>query len=181
MEKKRLKDNASKLLTNHIDLLNINSNTQVLDLACGSGRNGLWLAKQGAQVTLVDRDLSALNTIPTNCHSVELDLETDKKLSITQQQFDIVIVFNYLHRPLLVPIKQMIRQGGFLVYETFTATQAQHGRPKNPDFLLRDNELLDEFSDFATLHYFQGNVGCEDIPSFKAQLIAQKPVTQKQS
>ncbi|QYK02085.1 class I SAM-dependent methyltransferase [Shewanella psychrotolerans] len=174
MEKKRLKDNASKLLTNHLDLLNINSNSQVLDLACGSGRNGLWLAELGANVTFVDRDLSALSDTPTHCHTVEFNLETGQTLPLAQQ-FDIIIVFNYLHRPIFESLKQMLKPGGFLVYETFITTQAEYGRPKNPDFLLRDNELLDEFNDFAALHYFQGNVGCEDDPCFKAQLIAQKP------
>lgn len=32
----------------------------VLDLACGSGRNGLWFLAQGADVTFVDSDLSRL-------------------------------------------------------------------------------------------------------------------------
>ncbi|QYJ85525.1 class I SAM-dependent methyltransferase [Shewanella mesophila] len=176
MEKKRLKDSASELLTNNLNLLNINSRAQVLDLACGSGRNGLWLAELGAQVTFIDRDLSHLSKLPTNCHSVKFDLETGKKLSLAQQKFDLVIVFNYLHRPLFEPIRQMLKPSGLIVYETFITTQAEYGRPKNPDFLLRENELLDEFSDFATLHYFQGNVGCEDAPCFKAQLIAQKPI-----
>lgn len=175
MEKKRLKDSASELLTSNLNLLNINSSTQAVDLACGSGRNGLWLAQLGAQVTFIDRDLSQLGKIPSNCHAIEHDLETSKQFPLTQQIFDLVIVFNYLHRPLFEPIKQRIKPGGFVVYETFITTQAEYGRPKNPDFLLRDNELLDQFNDFATLHYFQGNVGCEDDPCFKAQLIAQKP------
>lgn len=174
MEKKRLKVDASSLLTRNLDLLKLGPFTQVLDLACGGGRNGLWLAKQGAQVTFVDRDLSRLTDLPANCQQYQLDLETEPPPALAAQLFDIVMVFNYLHRPLIEQIKQAIKPGGILVYETFITTQARYGRPKNPDFLLHSNELLERFDDFATLHYFEGNVGCEDNPSFKAQLIAQK-------
>lgn len=33
---------------------------KVLDLACGSGRNGLWFLNQSCEVTFIDQDLSTL-------------------------------------------------------------------------------------------------------------------------
>jgi hypothetical protein len=35
---------------------------------------------------------------------------------------------------------------GVLIYETFAAGNAAHGKPGNPDFLLRRGELLDAFA-----------------------------------
>ena len=40
-----------------------------------------------------------------------------------------------------------------MVYETFLIDQAQWGKPKNPDYLLQHNELLEMFRDFRCLRY----------------------------
>ncbi len=53
-------------------------------------------------------------------------------------------------------IKEGVRRGGMVVYETFTIDQAQFGRPRNPDFLLKYNELLDMFRDFRCRLYREG-------------------------
>jgi hypothetical protein len=52
-----------------------------------------------------------------------------------------VIVFNYLHRPLMPAIVEAVAAGGVLIYETFTVAQALRGRPRNPSFLLNPGEL----------------------------------------
>jgi len=52
-----------------------------------------------------------------------------------------VVVVHYLHRALFPALKNALRPGGLLVYETFTRAQAQRGRPTNPDFLLEPGEL----------------------------------------
>ena len=182
MDEKRLRAEAAPLLTQSSQLLGLDSHPQVLDLACGTGRNGLWLAAHGAQVTFIDRDLGRLAALPPQCRALALDLETgEAKLpkaqaeQAEQAQYDIVLVFNYLHRPLFEAIKENIKPGGLIVYETFIARQAEVGRPKNPNFLLTDGELLQRFSSWETLHAFEGNVGCEDTPCFKAQYIGRKP------
>jgi SAM-dependent methyltransferase len=59
------------------------------------------------------------------------------------QSFDAIVVVNYLHRPLLPQLIGALAQDGVLLYETFAAGNEVYGRPSNPDFLLRDAELLD--------------------------------------
>jgi hypothetical protein len=54
-----------------------------------------------------------------------------------------VVVTNYLWRPLLAAIADAVAPGGVLVYETFAAGNERLGRPTNPEFLLRRNELLE--------------------------------------
>ncbi|MCG9737960.1 class I SAM-dependent methyltransferase [Shewanella insulae] len=186
MDEKRLRAEAAPLLTQHSQLLGLDNqllgqenNPQVLDLACGSGRNGLWLAAHGAHVTFVDRDLGRLAAVPRHCQALALDLESGQpqlpKAQPTQAQYDIVLVFNYLHRPLFELIRESIKPGGLIVYETFIEKQAEVGRPKNPNFLLADGELSQRFCGWEALHTFEGNVGCEDTPCFKAQYIGRKP------
>ncbi|MCL1088212.1 methyltransferase domain-containing protein [Shewanella profunda] len=149
---------------------------KVLDLACGSGRNGLWFLAQGADVTFIDRELSALHIEHSNAHKLQWDLEANSAPLLPVEAFDIVLVFNYLHRPLLTQITASVKSKGFIVYETFTWRQAEIGRPRNPDFLLTENELKSAFANWQPLHYFEGQLSEPHLEhvSFKAQLIAQK-------
>ncbi|GIU44365.1 class I SAM-dependent methyltransferase [Shewanella algidipiscicola] len=174
MEKKRLKANVAPLISHYLPNLAQPAQLQILDLACGGGRNGLWFAQQGANVTFIDKDISNLPKLLPHCHALAYDLEDGSAPALPVHEFDIVLVFNYLHRPLFEQIKHCVKPEGLLIYETFTTEQAKVGRPKNPAFLLQADELLTQFDEFDILHYFEGNVGCEDEPIYKAQFIGQK-------
>ncbi len=43
-----------------------------------------------------------------------------------------------------------------IVYETFIIDQVRFGKPTNPDYLLKHNELLEMFRDFRCLRYREG-------------------------
>lgn len=45
-----------------------------------------------------------------------------------------------------------------IVYETFIIDQARFGKPKNPNYLLKHNELLHMFRDFRCIRYHEGIV-----------------------
>ncbi|MGY0194519.1 class I SAM-dependent methyltransferase [Leptothrix sp. BB-4] len=114
----------------------------VLDLACGSGRHVRWLAGQGHQVTALDRDAAALATLAgIAAERIEADIEAGP-WPLADRRFDLVVVTNYLWRPLLPAITACVAPGGRLVYETFALGHEQFGRPSRPDFLLRPGELL---------------------------------------
>ena len=57
------------------------------------------------------------------------------------------------------------------MYETYTIEQARFGKPSNPEYLLKPNELLHLFSDFLCLRYHEGIM---DGPRAAAGLIARK-------
>ena len=84
------------------------------------------------------------------------DLEID--YHIEKSAYDVIICFNYLQRSLITQIKDGLRVGGIVVYETFTVDEAEFGKPKNPDYLLKYNELLALFRDFRCLYYREGIV-----------------------
>lgn len=114
---------------------------RALDLACGSGRHSRLLLELGLQLTAVDRDAAALLQIPEPARVLCADLENGP-WPLTGERFDLVLVTNYLWRPLLPRIVEAVAEGGWLVYETFAVGQEQFGRPRNPDFLLQPGELL---------------------------------------
>ncbi len=114
-----------------------------LDVGCGQGRHVRLLAQAGLQVTGVDRDEQALAGLRGLAHveTVQADIEAGP-WPLAGRQFDLVLVTNYLWRPLLPLIKAAVAPGGWLIYETFTDGQQTIGRPSRPEFLLRPGELL---------------------------------------
>lgn len=119
----------------------------IFDLACGSGRHTHLLLAAGFEVWAVDRDvdsLAALESLGATCFNIDLEQE-GFMWPFEAEQFAGIIVTNYLHRPLLASILSSLADQGVLIYETFATGNEQYGRPRNPDFLLRENELLEHF------------------------------------
>ncbi len=174
----------SPLLAQYLETLRaVAAGEPVLDLACGRGRNGLYLQAQGLPVVFADRDPQALAEVAQQLDkcagSAELwhvDLEQDAGNPLAGRSFGAILVFRYLHRPLFGALRDAVAPGGMLVYETFTEAQAGLGRPKNPDFLLRSGELAQHFADWDRLHSFEG-ISHNDAgqPVAIAQLVARKP------
>lgn len=115
-----------------------------LDLACGRGRHVRWLLARGLDVTAVDRDISGLDDLAGDdrLDLVAADLEAgDGGWPLGTRRFATVIVTNYLWRPLLPTVIGAVAPGGVLLYETFAVGNRRFGKPSNPDFLLKPNEL----------------------------------------
>ena len=134
---------------------------RVLDVAMGSGRNAVFMAKQGFVVEGVDisaeavaRAREAARIAGVQIAAVVADLEAGYR--IAPNAYDVIMVFNYLQRSLVPSLRAGVRVGGMVIYETFTVEQARFGKPQNPDFLLRPNELLDLFRGFRCLRYREG-------------------------
>ena len=116
---------------------------RVLDLACGTGRHARYLAGLGFQVEAVDRDAASLHTLAgvSGVATRHADLE-GAPWPYEPERFDGIVVANYLHRPLFPHLLAALRPGGVIIYETFAIGNELHGRPSNPDYLLRPHELL---------------------------------------
>lgn len=161
----------------------------VLDLACGKGRNGLYLVENNVRVNFADVNGESLEHIKQSLRSMDeakqklaqcwqADFEQNETTPLKNKKFSAVMVFRYLHRPLFEQIKQVIKPGGIIIYETFTVQNAQFGRPKNPKFLLKPKELVELFSGWKVLHSFEGVIEGESPNHSKqaiAQIVAVKP------
>jgi tellurite methyltransferase len=137
---------------------------RVLDVAMGEGRNAIYLATMGFEVEGVDVSPEAVKAALESARQAGVSITTqvadlEAGYQIERQSFDVIICFNYLQRSLIPQMKDGLRKGGMVVYETFTVDQAQFGPPRNPDHLLKHNELLDAFRDFRCLRYYEGIVG----------------------
>jgi SAM-dependent methyltransferase len=119
---------------------------RILDVGAGSGRNACWLAAQGWRVEAVDKDEAALSAMQglIGIHTRVADIE-NAPWPYAGQKFDGIVICRYLHRPLFQALMDSLSTDGILIYETFMLGHEAYGRLRNPDFLLRPNELLDIF------------------------------------
>ena len=139
----------------------IRAKGRVLDLAAGGGRHAQLLRGAGYEVVAVDHDTTVLRAAfagDSLCQIKELDLEDGSPWRLGGG-YDGIVVTNYLHRPLLPALAKALAAGGVLIYETFMLGQERLGRPSNPDFLLRQGELLAAYIDrLAVIAFEQGEV-----------------------
>ena len=116
-----------------------------LDLAAGSGRHSRLLLSHGLEVTAVDRDPHQQPDAP-GLTKIGADLEDGSPWPLGGRRFDLVVVTNYLHRPILGDIIGTVAPGELLLYETFAQGNERFGKPRNPDHLLRPGELREAVS-----------------------------------
>lgn len=119
-------------------------NGEVLDLACGTGRHARHLVTLGHAVVAVDGNPEALAAAAgPGIVTSQIDLEADGAAwPFGPGRFAGIVVTNYLHRPLLADMVGSLAANGVLIYETFADGNAAFGKPGNPDFLLKQGELL---------------------------------------
>ncbi|MBA7669160.1 hypothetical protein ES703_77288 [subsurface metagenome] len=149
---------------------------RALDVAMGTGQNAIYLARMGFEVEGIDASPEAVHNALEAAQRAGVTLKAEiadleRNYLIKEGTYDVIICFRYLQRSLIPQIKDGLRKGGMVVYETFTVDQVQFGRPKNPDYLLKPNELLDMFRDFRCLFYQEGIV---DNRKAVARIIAEK-------
>ncbi|KFC65973.1 class I SAM-dependent methyltransferase [Massilia varians] len=117
---------------------------EALDLACGSGRHTRLLAARGMQVLALDRNAELLAALAgPNVTTLQHDLEAEGAVwPFEPGRFALIVVTNYLYRPLFPQLAASLLPDGILIYETFAQGNQVYGKPSNPDFLLAPEELL---------------------------------------
>ncbi len=135
----------------------------ILDLAAGDCHNATFLAQGGARVIACDRSKEALDRgkrdaarLGVTIETWQVDLEQEGINPLPEAFYGGVVVFSYLHRPLVPCIKKALKGGGILIYETFTVDQPRFGKPRNPNYLLRPREFRQWFKDWKIIYYFEG-------------------------
>jgi rhodanese-related sulfurtransferase len=146
----------SSFLIRNFDLL---PKGLALDFVMGEGRNAIYLATRGFDVDGVDPDPEAVAQARIASRKLGVPIRAivgnveDGTYIIPIEAYDVIVVFNYLHRPLFKDIRDGLVPGGVVVYQTYTVEQAQYGRPTDPNALLRPGELRMQFSDWEILRY----------------------------
>ncbi len=142
---------------------------KALDLACGTGRHALWLAREGWSVTAVDGSSAAIGILNQQkgdllIESRIADLE-QHEYSIAPEAWDLILISLYLQRDLFESAKLGVKPGGVLIAITLLSYEAEL-RPHR----LRSGELKSYFVGWEILNYVE--------ESSQARIAARRPVGQ---
>ena len=137
-----------------------------LDVACGAGRNALFLAAAGFTVDAIDissvalaraRQTAAARGLAVNW--IEHDL--DQPLPLTMK-YDLITVLRYVNLPLLTALTGRLADGGCLVVEEHLTTTEAVAGPRNPAFRVDAGELAKVAHGLEILHLEEGIVSDPD-------------------
>ena len=162
---------TDQLLLRHQALLQ--PGQYALDVACGLGHNSLWLAEQQLNTTALDVSQTGLDILTAAAQARNLSIETVcadlDQWHWPEQAFDVVLVFRYLNRAIFADLKGSIRPGGLVFYQTFGQNKLKHSPDFNPDYVLRDGELQQQFNGYEVIEH-----NLEDAPF--ASIVARRPL-----
>lgn len=142
----------SRFLADRFELVSsLVTGRRALDLACGEGRNGIYLAQKGFEVTAVDisergleRGRRRAEELGVAVDFIRADLDEWRPLA----GYHLILDFNFLMRPLIPWMVQSLLPGGVVLMETILDAPGLQGE-HNRDFLLQPGELGRLFGGFA--------------------------------
>ena len=140
-----------------------------LDLACGPGRNALYLAERGWRVTAVDGSAIALEHLRKRAQAKRLALDISladlerREFQLPVNSYDLVLDILYLQRDLIPQIQAALRPGGLVIATVLLASGDQ---PQATATRAAPGELRALFPDWEILHYRETSI---------AELVAVKP------
>jgi|SRR5579863_111284 len=150
---------------------------RALDLACGAGRNALWLASRGWRVTAVDGSSAAIDILTTRNPAIDArvaDLEK-RQYVIEPDSWDLIAMCYYLQRDLFEPAKRGVIPGGIVLAIVHIPEPGEALTP----FRLAPGELARYFDDFEILHHHEGPSHDPAHQRWVAEIVARRPLSQR--
>jgi len=169
---------ASINLVNHLDKC---VGKRALDLACGAGRNTIYLAKHGFKVDALDIAQIALDALHVELKSQNLSHLVNTKLidldkfSEPKNSYDLVLMCNFLDRELIQKAQFSLAKDGVFIVETYMVDEKNEKENSDRNNLLEKNELKDIFADdYEILFYYEYDNEPHEIYQMKKQVIIAK-------
>ncbi|MFJ7726269.1 SAM-dependent methyltransferase [Neobacillus sp. NPDC097160] len=141
----------------------------VLAIAEGEGRNAVFLAEQGMNVTTWDYAESGLKKTKRLADERGVTVKT-KLVDLNEAEWEkdqwdeIVCIFGHfstqLRKKTLHGVKEAVKPGGYFVTEVYSHNQIPYksGGPKDLDFLYAPEEVIQTFHNWRIVHFFMGEV-----------------------
>src|SRR5271169_6812324 len=152
---------------------------KALDLACGAGRNALWLAEHGWEVTAVDGAPAAIEILRTRATERGLKIKTvvadleKSEFEIEPFQWDLVAMCYYLQRNLFEPAKCGVAPGGVLISILHLNAPGEEDGPHR----LRPGKLEQYFAGWEILHRHEGMATDTAHHRTVAEIVARRPLS----
>jgi len=151
---------------------------KALDLACGAGRNTIYLAKLGYEIDALDIAEVALEALAAEAHHEEVrelintqlsDLDTFAPAS---EKYELIIMMNFLDRGLIERAKEGLKREGLFIVETYMDDLINEKKDSNVEFLLKKEELKTLFDEgYDVLFYEEFENESHELYRMKKQAI----------
>ncbi len=133
---------------------------KAIDVAGGAGRNAIWLAQRGLDVTIADVSPVGLAQAEARAQKAGVTLTTLctdlQEKPFPAGPWDLIVSVRYLHRPLFAIYPSVLTPGGSLVVIQPTKTNLERHDKPPPDFLLEDGELPRLIQGLKVIHCEEG-------------------------
>jgi tellurite methyltransferase len=136
---------------------------RALDVACGAGRNALFLAANGFTVSALDISRVALDRgrRAADERGLEVDwlcadLDEDPERALPPGGFDVIVWVRYVHRTLMSHLIARLAVGGALLCEQHLKTEAPVAGPTSAEFRLAPGELRSSAASLRIAHSYEG-------------------------
>jgi SAM-dependent methyltransferase len=159
---------------------------RAIDVACGTGRNAIYLARRGWQVDAVDVSEVALDhltetataeNLPIICIQTDLEGAVRRPADLFMaDRYDLAVMVRYTNLPLIDTLKGVLKAGGYLIVEEHLVTEADVVGPRNPQFCVAPDALRDAAVGLDIIAYREATVTDPDGRfAALAQLVARTP------
>jgi SAM-dependent methyltransferase len=159
---------------------------RAIDVACGTGRNAIYLARRGWQVDAVDVSEVALDdltktataeNLPITCIQMDLEDIAPRPADLfTADRYDLAVMVRYTNLPLIDALKGVLKPGGYLIVEEHLITEDDVVGPRDPQFRVAPDALRNAAAGLDIIAYREGSVNDPDGRSAAlAQLVARIP------
>jgi ubiquinone/menaquinone biosynthesis C-methylase UbiE len=133
---------------------------RALDIAGGAGRNAIWLAGRGLDVTIADVSSVGLALARQRATAANVKIQT-MELDLEQQplpagRFDVVLSNCYLCRHLFPHFPSLLTNDGRLVVIQPTKKNLERNEKPPFDYLFEEGELRKLAAGVEILHYEEG-------------------------
>ncbi|WP_254528461.1 class I SAM-dependent methyltransferase [Natrinema gelatinilyticum] len=154
---------------------------RALDVACGTGRNAIFLAKQGCEVDALDQSVEGLRITRQNAAErgvgdrINLIQADATQFEYPENRYDVVTISFFRTLDRLSDLKDALKPGGLLFYQHHLRSEppAEVG-PSTDRYRFRSNELLRACLDLTILYYEESSEQREGKLSATVEIVARK-------
>ena len=148
---------------------------RALDLACGTGRNALWLAREGWGVTAVDGSAAAIEALRAQAEQQQVSVNGAvadlKDFQIAESGWDLIVIAYYLQRDLFERAQRGVAPGGVLIAIAHTT----EGGEEATESRLLPGELKRYFVGWKIMHDYEGKPNDPAHRRRVAEIVAIRP------
>lgn len=125
-------------------------------LACGAGRNAVFLASRGFEVDAVDISTVAIDMARAEATrrdmSVRWQVADVADFDLGERRYDLITMIRYTNRAIWPRLVDAIAEDGWLVMEQHLRTRHEVAGPSD-EFRLAPGELLEAFGMLRVIRY----------------------------